>query len=342
MLAACSQGLQRRVARLPVPAPETPEHRSAVDYNARLLRTPMDSSVLEQLATGETGAEARLRKFLYWSQAYPDLTYLQAACLLEVGDLYRESNPGLANDYYQMISQDPRAELSAYRALAIAGLTALAGRQASEPGNPHLEAATIADAVFVRANPDASARVIGTLNRGRALTVMEISSAPVVIAGEAAYWYRIASVSGLQGWIFGRLLEFHRRMAIDAKGGWTDTGAVLLPNQHVRIDQQGGLWSVNSDRYPSVDASGYVQEERLPLWNERERKALRGVPFGALIAAVGDRSTPFYIGRHGDFTPPRSGRLELRINEKDEFLADNSGAVTVFITIQNESGTQGT
>jgi hypothetical protein len=340
VLSACAPAPLRRSETVPM-SKESTERDDANQMNLALRTRVMDGSVMHSLVKDQKGLDEQVARLQYWSQVYPDLPYLHAACSITIGDLYKDQNPGLANDYYQMISQSPNPELKPYQALALARLTHLAGRQAAIAKDLRLEATCIADRVRVRLYPKTSAPVVATVDHGRLFYVLEASSASATIGTETANWYNIESGSGTRGWVFGRFLDLNRHLEIDARHGWIDTGVDLLPNQRVRIEQESGLWTVNSDRYYPVDANGYIQEQHMPLWNEVDRKELWSVPFGALLASVGDKSVPFYIGRHGDFVPSTSGRLYLRINEKDEFIQDNAGAVGVFLTIQNQiSGKQ--
>lgn len=68
-----------------------------------------------------------------------------------------------------------------------------------------LKRITTASSVRVRAAASTSASVVDTLGVGVVLDELERSDAQQTINGVREYWYRVATPSGKQGWVFGGL-----------------------------------------------------------------------------------------------------------------------------------------
>lgn len=112
-------------------------------------------------------------------------------------------------------------------------------------------------------------------------------------------------------------------LADNTSNGWTNSGWVVKKGQRIKIIADDGTVSLGKGRTasPSGDSSF-----------EDDRKLLKSVPTGALIAVIGDDNNDFiYIGSEREFTAMRDGALFLGINDGD--LNDNSGAFNVRIEI---------
>jgi len=104
--------------------------------------------------------------------------------------------------------------------------------------------------------------------------------------------------------------------------GWTNSGWVVKKGQRIRITGDG---KVMLGKGQSSPPSG------LPSLND-DRKLLKNVATGALIAVIGDDNNDFiYIGAEREFTATRDGALFLGINEG--YLEDNSGSFNVKVEI---------
>ncbi len=116
-------------------------------------------------------------------------------------------------------------------------------------------------------------------------------------------------------------------LADSTTNGWTNSGWVVKKGQRIRIVGDG---SVMLGKGQSSSASG------LPSLND-DRKLLKNVATGALIAVIGDDNNDFiYVGAEREFTATRDGALFLGINEGH--LEDNSGAFNVKIEIIPDDG----
>lgn len=111
-------------------------------------------------------------------------------------------------------------------------------------------------------------------------------------------------------------------LADSTANGWTNSGWVVKKGQRIRIVGDGNVTLGKGQRSP---ASG------LPSLDD-DRKLLKNVATGALIAVIGDDNNDFiYVGAEREFTATRDGALFLGINEGH--LEDNSGSFNVKIEI---------
>ncbi len=116
-------------------------------------------------------------------------------------------------------------------------------------------------------------------------------------------------------------------LADNTANGWTNSGWVVKKGQRVRITGDG---TISLGKGNSSSPSGVAELDD-------ERKLLKSVPTGALIAVVGDDNNDFiYVGAEREFTATRDGALFLGINEGN--LNDNSGAFNVKIEIIPNGG----
>ena len=114
-----------------------------------------------------------------------------------------------------------------------------------------------------------------------------------------------------------------RVLADNTSNGWTNSGWVVKKGQRILITAQEGTVSLGKGR--SVSPSGDSSFED-------DRKLLKAVPTGALLAVIGDDNNDFiYIGSQREFIATRDGALFLGINDGD--LSDNSGAFNVRVEI---------
>jgi hypothetical protein len=112
-------------------------------------------------------------------------------------------------------------------------------------------------------------------------------------------------------------------LADNTSNGWTNSGWVVKKGQRIRIIADDGTISLGKGRMSSASGEATIEDDR---------KLLKGVPTGALLAVIGDDNNDFiYIGSEREFTASRDGTLFLGINDGD--LNDNSGAFNVKIEI---------
>jgi len=111
-------------------------------------------------------------------------------------------------------------------------------------------------------------------------------------------------------------------LADNTSNGWTNAGWVVKKGQRIKISGEG---SVSLGKGQTCSPSGVSELED-------DKKLIKSVPTGALIAVIGDDNNEFiYIGAEREFTATRDGTLFLGINEGD--LNDNSGSFNVKIEI---------
>ena len=115
-------------------------------------------------------------------------------------------------------------------------------------------------------------------------------------------------------------------LADNTANGWTNSGWVVKKGQRIHISADGEV-SIGKGQ-KSGPGGQYTLED--------DKKLLKSVPTGALIAVIGDDNNDFiYIGTDREFVATRDGTLFLGLNEGD--LNDNSGSFKVRIEISPES-----
>ena len=111
-------------------------------------------------------------------------------------------------------------------------------------------------------------------------------------------------------------------LADNSSNGWTNSGWVVKRGQKIRI-VGGGNVSLGKGKSTGPSGSYDIADDK---------KLLKSVPTGALIAVIGDDNNDFiYIGADRTFTATRDGALFLGVNEGN--LDDNSGNFDVKIEI---------
>lgn len=120
-------------------------------------------------------------------------------------------------------------------------------------------------------------------------------------------------------------------VSITSRSGWQD---LHLPGSYLKVLSIRGGWSVDDAKYSRVGAVGHTGYAAQSLAPYNQYKYLHDIPFGALILYI-----PSYI-------PEKSGELKwiakpqmlpkwigkdalMRINDADESLGDNGGALQV-------------
>lgn len=121
-----------------------------------------------------------------------------------------------------------------------------------------------------------------------------------------------------------------REVVVSAAGGWQSTGIQVTAGQTIQLKGQGRVT---------------LAETTKPWISEPNGISIRyadGKPIGRLLAAV-ERATPadqglnryweFHeVGADGEWMIPESGVLYLRVNDRWNELADNSGEYQVTVT----------
>jgi hypothetical protein len=119
------------------------------------------------------------------------------------------------------------------------------------------------------------------------------------------------------------------RVTVQAARGWQDTGLVLPPDRPVRVTYLAGGWTENQTGWPLHDganaAQGYICAAVLPAGQCVE--PIPDAPQGMLIGRAG--RTLLKIGNDLTFRAETAEPLALRMNDGDDGLYDNAGAITV-------------
>jgi len=121
-----------------------------------------------------------------------------------------------------------------------------------------------------------------------------------------------------------------------ANGGWQQTPLWLPASTNYYVTYKSGSWTTNIDELSYVDLNGYLAADELvgePLgYEDCVLHGIDGDIFwstGTMVGRVGDQSGPIRWMR----AYRNTGYLSLRINEKDECLVDNDGAIIVEVSL---------
>lgn len=112
-----------------------------------------------------------------------------------------------------------------------------------------------------------------------------------------------------------------KKVTLNADQKWIDTGIKLKLGQEI-------LFSASGSIYIDKDTQVYQNGELTLNWNNK--KSVPNQPTGAIIAKVGDKGEPFYVGNDkAPFQITREGNLYIGVNDFD--FSDNSGKFIVTI-----------
>ncbi len=103
-----------------------------------------------------------------------------------------------------------------------------------------------------------------------------------------------------------------RRVSVQGKPTWTDTGIELTAGQSIIIDAAGEICRKGKSACGGPEG-GESSKYNLDGFDDR--------PHGGLVAALGD--TRFFVGRELKLRAPATGRLYLGVNDDD--AGNNSG-----------------
>jgi len=117
---------------------------------------------------------------------------------------------------------------------------------------------------------------------------------------------------------------------VDSQKKWQDTGVLVSDDRRIIIEYEKGKWSVGKTGWQSfiVDGEGYNPRQ---CANKKEDDII----VGALVGKIGN-GHKIKVGNYYEIIESHeTGNVFLRINDGDNFLFDNMGAITVKITIRS-------
>jgi len=122
------------------------------------------------------------------------------------------------------------------------------------------------------------------------------------------------------------------QFTVQARLGWQDTSIYVAPGERLSVQYISGQWTggIGAGRWYDADGD-LVARYKCAEHASACKEPMPNVFNGKLIARVD--SHLFEIGNYAQFTVPMGGRLFLRMNDHDEGLFDNDGAITVQITL---------
>jgi len=112
---------------------------------------------------------------------------------------------------------------------------------------------------------------------------------------------------------------------VNSQQRWNDTGVTVRAGDVITFSAQGQIQMSDnaSDIASPAGANSGRRAPDAPILNQVA---------GALIARIGDYSSPLFIGNRTSITAPVGGRLYLSVN--DDHLGDNRGEFTVTVGVQ--------
>lgn len=112
-----------------------------------------------------------------------------------------------------------------------------------------------------------------------------------------------------------------KKVTLNADQKWVDTGIKVKIGQEVLFSAFGSI-------FIDKDTQVYQNGELALKW--KNKKSIPNQPTGAIIAKVGDKGEPFYVGDNKTpFQITRKGNLYIGVNDFD--FSDNSGKFIVTI-----------
>lgn len=120
---------------------------------------------------------------------------------------------------------------------------------------------------------------------------------------------------------------------VDATRGWQTTSLKVTTGQQVAFAAVG-TWTVDFRSFSKVGAEGYTPAEDSRIF--QGCKLDPTLPYGKLLARVGDAPSFQVIGKQGTLVADREGLVAFRIHDVDACLVDNEGKVTVTVACVNK------
>ncbi len=105
---------------------------------------------------------------------------------------------------------------------------------------------------------------------------------------------------------------------------WTDAGVTVEEGQTLSLDAEGTVWASPSVSY------GPEGEPNRPDW--KKYSVIPEAPHLGLIARIGEKGAPFFVGRSYQARATASGRLWLGVNDHD--AANNKGEFKVTVSVK--------
>jgi lipopolysaccharide export system protein LptA len=120
-------------------------------------------------------------------------------------------------------------------------------------------------------------------------------------------------------------LSLNAQIVIPAKKEWTKTAITVANGDQVVVTATG---TITLDPNVTTDANG------MKIVSGPENVLIKGNR-GGLIARVGKKSVPFFVGANGKFIVAGAGLLYFGIN--DNKVKNNSGEYTLTVTVNGKA-----
>lgn len=110
---------------------------------------------------------------------------------------------------------------------------------------------------------------------------------------------------------------------VDSRKGWQHHS---LPSSFTRIASISGSWSVDDRNYRRVGSEGHLEPGLEPY---NQYKYDKGYSFGALLVDIPTQSYGYIRASGAQQLPQPISQTSMRINDSDDSLGDNGGALNV-------------
>lgn len=112
-----------------------------------------------------------------------------------------------------------------------------------------------------------------------------------------------------------------KTLTLDADQKWVDTGIIVKIGQEILFSASGSIF---------IDKNTQVYQNGELTLNWNNKKSIPNQPTGAIIAKVGKRGEPFYVGDDkAPFQITQKGNLFIGVNDFE--FTDNTGKFTVTV-----------
>jgi len=134
------------------------------------------------------------------------------------------------------------------------------------------------DNVRIRSNPNINSDILGLLNMGDCVTVIDASSEKFAISNYDDYWYKIITNDNITGWVFGRYIELINTEIPPEfmEMSWNTEFGNLARLENISVDDlQSSSWSryftsiffSKEGNYIKIDRWGSTESGRFILRN---------------------------------------------------------------------------
>ncbi|WP_399884380.1 serine/threonine-protein kinase [Streptomyces sp. BBFR51] len=128
-------------------------------------------------------------------------------------------------------------------------------------------------------------------------------------------------------------------LVVSAHEGWQPVeNAVVREGDTVTVSFQQGAWTVDQQSMPMTGPAGYDTQTDRTLDFATQCKVVPEAPFGTLVTRLADTedAPALAIGEAKTFKAGGDGLVQLRINDAEGCLDDNTGEISVVVEVTHQ------